>query len=54
MANPIPLENVTKQIEQFNKQTQDSWEQFSKLLQTTIMDLQEKVIENLFLRKFLI
>ena len=45
MANPIPLENVTKQIEQFNKQTQDSWEQFSKLLQTTFMDVGEKVIE---------
>src|SRR3954451_11881053 len=45
IANPIPLENVTKQIEQFNKQTQDSWEQFSKLLQITFMDLGEKVIE---------
>lgn len=43
--NPISLENSIKQIEQFNKQTQDSWSQFLKLLQTNFIDLEQKVIE---------
>ena len=45
VPNPVPLDQVTKQIEQFNKQAQDSWEQFLKLLQSSFIDLNEKVIE---------
>jgi len=45
IQNPLNLQSVNKQIEQFNKQTQDSWEQLLNLLQTTFMELEEKVIE---------
>jgi hypothetical protein len=45
LANTTSLELFNKQIEQFNSQAKNSWDQLLKLLQTGYLDTTEKTIE---------
>ncbi len=45
LANTASVELFNKQIEQFNSQAKNSWDQLLKLLQTAYLDTAEKTIE---------
>ena len=44
-SNEILLEQFNKQIEQFNAQTKNSWEQLTRILQTSYVDSTQRTIE---------
>jgi hypothetical protein len=44
-ANEALLEQFNKQIEQFNVQTKKSWEQLTRILQTSYVDSTQRTIE---------
>ena len=44
-ANEALLEQFNKQIEQFNNQAKNSWEQLTRILQTSYIDSTQRTIE---------
>ena len=44
-TNEILMEQFNKQIEQFNAQTKNSWDQLTKILQTSYVDSTQRTIE---------